>query len=179
MRRARRLAAFVFFSVLLFSPHATSQTTSSIVGRVADEAGAPLPGAGVETSSAALQGTRMAVTDTQGRYRLPLLPPGAYTVTFTLAGFAKEQQTNVVVSLGRDTFLNADLHLTTKVATSARYWSFYLILNYLLPKILQQNAPPRCLLTTPRSSGPGAGRAPASAGQAADRCSARAHAPRR
>ena len=119
MRRAQCLAAFVLFSVLVFlARHASSQTTSSIVGRVADGAGAPLPGAGVETSSPALQGTRMAVTDTQGRYRLPLLPPGAYTVTFTLAGFAKEQQTNVIVSLGRDTFLSADLHLTTKVATS-------------------------------------------------------------
>ncbi len=114
-----RLAAFVLSSVLLvLAPRASSQTTSSIVGHVADETGTPLPGALVETSSAALQGTRTAVTDALGRYRLSLLPPGAYGVTFTLQGFATERQTNVVVALGRDTSLNADLHLSTKVESS-------------------------------------------------------------
>ncbi|MCM3874852.1 MAG: TonB-dependent receptor, partial [Thermoanaerobaculia bacterium] len=119
MARRRRSVAFVLCSVILaLAPHALSQTTSSIVGRVADEAGAPLPGASVEASSPSLQGTATALTDTQGRYRLTLLPPGVYAVTFTLQGFAKERQANVAVALGRDTSLNADLHLATKVQTS-------------------------------------------------------------
>jgi hypothetical protein len=119
MRKALRSAALVLVPVLLaVAPRASSQTTSSIVGRVADEAGAPLPGATVEASSPALQGTATAATDLQGRYRLTLLPPGVYAVTFTLQGFAKERQTNVVVALGRETSLNADLHLSTKVEAS-------------------------------------------------------------
>ena len=119
MARPLRLAAFVLGSVILaLAPRASSQTSSSIVGHAADEAGAPLPGAIVEATSPALQGTATAVTDAQGRYRLTLLPPGTYAVTFTLQGFAKERQTNVVVALGRDTSLNASLHLSTKVETS-------------------------------------------------------------
>ena len=48
-----------------------------------------LPGVSVEASSPALiEKTRDAVTDGQGRYTLPELRPGVYTVTFTLQGFA-------------------------------------------------------------------------------------------
>jgi outer membrane receptor for ferrienterochelin and colicin len=90
---------------------AVAQTTSSIVGRVADEQGSPLPGAAVEASGPTLQGTRAAVTDFQGRYRLSLVPPGTYTVTFSLQGFARETQTGVAVGLGKDTTLNAGLHV--------------------------------------------------------------------
>ena len=81
MRKVLAPAAFVLSAVLLvLAPRASSQTTSSLVGRVADESGTPLPGALVEASSPALQGTGTALTDAQGRYRLSLLPPGAYTV---------------------------------------------------------------------------------------------------
>jgi hypothetical protein len=119
MPRASRSALLVLCPFLLaVSLPASSQTTSNIIGRVADEAGAPLPGATVEASSTALQGTARAVTDAAGRYRLTLLPPGAYAVTITLQGFAKERQSSVIVALGRDTTLNADLHLSTKVETS-------------------------------------------------------------
>ncbi|HQQ78863.1 MAG TPA: TonB-dependent receptor [Thermoanaerobaculia bacterium] len=116
MRGFRRFA-FVLLCALAAS-RATGQTTSSIVGRVADDAGVPLPGVTVEATSPALQGSGRAVTDAQGRYRLSLLPPGTYTVTFAISGFASEKQTNVVVALGRDTSLSADLHLATKVQTS-------------------------------------------------------------
>lgn len=115
----RRLGRFAFLVLWAFGAfRVAAQTTSNIVGRVVDEAGAPLPGATAEAVSPNLQGTRTAVTDAQGRYRLTLLPPGAYTVTFALQGFARERQTNVLVALGRDTNLNADLHLSTKVETS-------------------------------------------------------------
>jgi outer membrane receptor for ferrienterochelin and colicin len=113
-----RLTLVVIVLSALASPAVFAQTTSNIVGRVADEAGAPLPGAMAEASSPALQGTATAVTDAQGRYRLTLLPPGTYSVTFAIQGFATEKQTNVLVALGRDTSLNADLHLATKVQTS-------------------------------------------------------------
>jgi hypothetical protein len=114
MRSCRRILPFLACASLIALP-AASQTTSSIVGRVADESGGVLPGTTVEAAGPALQGTRVTVTDAQGRYRLTLLPPGAYTVTFNLAGFAKETQTGVAVALGRETNLNADLHPSTKV----------------------------------------------------------------
>ena len=76
-----------------------AQTTGDIVGRVTDEQGGALPGATIEARSPAFQGVRTNVTDATGTFRLILLPPGAYTVTATLPGFARVEQ-HVTVSLG-------------------------------------------------------------------------------
>jgi outer membrane receptor protein involved in Fe transport len=111
MRGRFSLAVLVLFA--LAAPAVLAQTTSNIVGRVADEQGNPLPGAAVEAAGPALQGTATAVTDGQGRYRLALLPPGTYVLTFTLQGFARETQKGVAVGLGKDTTLNANLHIST------------------------------------------------------------------
>ena len=111
MRGRLSLAVLVFFA--LGTPAVFAQTTSNIVGHVTDVPGNPLPGAAVEATGPALQGTATAVTDSQGRYRLALVPPGAYVVTFTLQGFARERQNGVAVGLGKDTTLNSNLHIST------------------------------------------------------------------
>ena len=60
----------------------------SIAGVVRDASGAVLPGVTVEASSSALiEKTRSAVTDDRGQYQIIDLRPGAYKVTFSLAGF--------------------------------------------------------------------------------------------
>jgi hypothetical protein len=60
----------------------------SIAGVVTDTSGAVLPGVTVEVASPALiEKVRSAVTDGTGQYQIVSLPPGAYTVTFMLAGF--------------------------------------------------------------------------------------------
>ena len=46
--------------------------------------GSPLPGVTVTVSSDALQGTRDGITDINGIYSLPGLPPGRYVVKFDL-----------------------------------------------------------------------------------------------
>src|SRR5512141_901666 len=111
MRGRFSLAALVLFA--LAAPAVFAQTTSNIVGHVTDQQGSPLPGVAVEATGPALQGTATAVTDSQGRYRLALVPPGAYVVAFTLQGFARERQNGVAVGLGKDTTLNANLHIST------------------------------------------------------------------
>ena len=60
--------------------------TSTILGRVINE-GQGLPGVTVTAKSPALQGTRTAVTSTNGDFVFPNVPPGDYTVTFTMSGF--------------------------------------------------------------------------------------------
>jgi len=86
-----------------------AQTTGSIVGRATDEAGAGLPGVLVEATGPALQGSRTAITDVKGVYRLTLLPPGQYGVSFNLQGFGPEARKGITVSLDRDTTLDAVL----------------------------------------------------------------------
>jgi hypothetical protein len=85
-----------------------AQTTGSINGHVTDSSSAPLPGVTVEAKSVSLQGTRTTVSDPEGLYRLPLLPPGDYSVTFTLQGFATKQK-KVSVGLGKEAAIDASL----------------------------------------------------------------------
>jgi hypothetical protein len=76
----------IFASVAAF---AQGTTGASISGVVSDTSGAVLPGVTVEAASPALiERVRTAVTNEQGQYRIVELKPGAYTVTFTLTGFA-------------------------------------------------------------------------------------------
>ena len=50
--------------------------TGTITGATVDSQGLSLPGVTVTVRSPSLQGTRTAVTDINGNYSLPQLPPG-------------------------------------------------------------------------------------------------------
>jgi hypothetical protein len=94
--------------LLALAAAVSAQTTGGIVGRVTDEQGGVLPGVTVEARSPALQGSRTAVTDGTGSYRLTLLPPGEYSISFNLSGFAPETQ-QVAVGLDKETTLSPSL----------------------------------------------------------------------
>ena len=74
--------------------------------------GAVLPGVGVEAKSSALQGTKTAFTGPDGSYRVSLLPPGEYTVTFSIAGFGPTRK-NAAVQLDKTVVVDATLALST------------------------------------------------------------------
>ena len=77
--------SFLLFRIFLV--HSVfAQQTGSISGKVMDTRGAVLPGVTVEARSTVLPGPRDTVTGGDGTYQLPALPPGDYTVTFTLDG---------------------------------------------------------------------------------------------
>jgi outer membrane receptor protein involved in Fe transport len=96
----RRIAPIVFASLLAAVAHGWAQeTTGAISGRVIDEQGLAVPGATVTVTGP--QGARTALSDVQGRYSLPFLTPGTYTVRAELQGFKTVEQRNVVVQLGQ------------------------------------------------------------------------------
>src|SRR6188474_2247408 len=86
MGGAQIRSVVVVWSLVLAPAAAWAQ--SSITGVVRDESGAVLPGVTVEAASPALiEKVRVAVTDSQGLYRVVDLRPGLYSVNFTLPGF--------------------------------------------------------------------------------------------
>jgi Carboxypeptidase regulatory-like domain/TonB dependent receptor-like, beta-barrel/TonB-dependent Receptor Plug Domain len=84
-----------------------AQTTGLIRG-VVDTGQTPLPGVAIEAKSPNLQGSRTAVTDAEGRFTLPSLPPGTYTITATLQGFAPRKET-VVLALNQPASIRIEL----------------------------------------------------------------------
>ena len=112
-----KLRTFVLFLALLLilSPFVLSQSreTGAIDGVVIDEERLPLPGVTVTLTSPNLIGTRSAVTDTEGKYRFPSLPPGVYTVKAELPGFATTVRENIRVS----TTVRLTVDVTLKAAT--------------------------------------------------------------
>src|SRR5262249_19621851 len=77
---------------------------------IRDSSGGLIPGATVETRSPALVGVSSTVTDAQGVYRFPSLPPGVYEVTATLSGFGPGRADGVTLELGQ--ILKVDITLT-------------------------------------------------------------------
>src|SRR2546426_12318682 len=89
MTHSGRLVASGLVVVCLSLVPSIAFAQSGFAGMVKDPTGAVLPGVTVEASSPALiEGTRSAVTNEQGQYRILDLRPGIYLVTFTLPGFA-------------------------------------------------------------------------------------------
>jgi outer membrane receptor protein involved in Fe transport len=84
----KTLTGIVVF-LLLFSPLLFSQSrdTGAIRGKVTDEQKSPLPGATVTLTSPNLMGARNSVTDANGDFRFPALPPGTYGLRAELSGF--------------------------------------------------------------------------------------------
>src|SRR5687767_9626245 len=105
---------FAVLSLVLLGHGAYAQglQTGTITGIVSSQDNAPLPGVSVTVSSPALQETREAVSDVNGVYYLRALPPGSYTMQFTLAGFQSAVRTDVAVNLGGA----ADIHATLPIA---------------------------------------------------------------
>jgi len=90
MRKSVLRATLLAIVVLVAAaPLLQAQTTgSSLRGTVTDEQGGALPGATVTATSPDLIRPATAVSDSEGHYRIINLPPGEYTVTAELSGFA-------------------------------------------------------------------------------------------
>ncbi len=89
------------------------QQTGAIVGRIADNTGAVLPGATVTISGPALIQPRTLVTSETGTFRAPDLPIGTYTVRFELPGFKTVVREDIRLTIGFTAEINADLEVSS------------------------------------------------------------------
>jgi hypothetical protein len=106
-RASTRITLLLLILFLLTLPLAAQQI-GSISGRVTAVDGSALPGVTIEARSDVLPQPRVTVSIENGDYRLPVLPPGAYTLTFSLAGLETRTR-NVAVRLGTDSNVNVSL----------------------------------------------------------------------
>ncbi len=113
----RRLAAVMALSLLLPSAVAAqgggASSTGTIQGRAADSSGAVLPGVTVTATSPSMIGAQTQVTNENGSYRFPAVPPGVYSLSFELSGFSTVKRDGIQISLGFTANVNADLALAT------------------------------------------------------------------
>jgi len=82
--------------------------TGNIEGRVTDPSGAAVPNAKITARATGTGVTRNTVSNAEGFFALPYLPPGAYEVSAEAAGF-QVQGANAAVELNRTTVLDFDL----------------------------------------------------------------------
>lgn len=86
------------------------ETTGDIRGRVRSPSSGVIAGARISATSSDLQGTRSAVSASDGVFQLLALPPGTYILRVTSIGFRPVVMQGVRVQLGRMTGL-ADIEL--------------------------------------------------------------------
>jgi len=89
----------------------------AIWGKVTDETGAVLPGVSVTLAGASVMGEPQAVTNDQGIYRFPALPPGTFKLTFALTGFNTIVRDGITLTASFTATVDAQLKLSTVAET--------------------------------------------------------------
>lgn len=103
VRAFARVACLAVIGVIALARVTPAQeaTTGAIAGQVVDDQNLAIPGATVTATGP--QGERSVVSDAEGRYLLPFLVPGRYSVRVELQGFRPASLQNVAVQLGQRT----------------------------------------------------------------------------
>ncbi len=112
------LTALLLIQVLSLPVLFAQSTTSTVKGRVVDTDGTGLPGVVVVIKSKSQpSGNKQVVTDIEGNYRIPLLPPANdYIITVDYPGFAKLELGPLDLDAGKTTV--ADLTLRSDAETT-------------------------------------------------------------
>lgn len=117
----RRIASswMVLLFLLMTTASVFAQTggTASLQGGVTDPTGAAITGASVTLTNNGTKIARNTVTDSEGRYSLPNIPPGAYTLSVTAASFKGYSQTGLVLEVGSSITINPSLSIGTSTET--------------------------------------------------------------
>lgn len=90
------LCLLVALALMPAAAGAQGVQTGTLTGTVKSTDGVSIADAAVVVTSPALQGERTAVTDVNGVYALPSLPPGTYTLRFAKEGLSPAELTALV-----------------------------------------------------------------------------------
>jgi hypothetical protein len=112
--------SLAFLLLVSLSVFAQGPTTGRIAGTVKDQNGAVVVGAEVTVTSKATGDQRVVVTNAEGNYTVPLLPPGAYQVRIKANGFASSVYDPAQVVITETTRIEANLMLAEVDTVSVR-----------------------------------------------------------
>jgi hypothetical protein len=84
-------------------------SSADLTGTVSDPSKSPVPGATVIATNIATGLARNGVTDANGVYRIPLLPPGEYEVKIQINGFNTQIKKGIRLTVGEIIPLNFEV----------------------------------------------------------------------
>ncbi|AVQ03434.1 TonB-dependent receptor [Caulobacter segnis] len=116
--------ATVFVAAGLAPATALAQdyTSGTLSGTVKDTSGAAVPGAAVVVKSLTQGFERNVTTDSNGQFRVPLIPTGGYSVAISKEGYRSTADGNVSVALGSSAYtftLASDAEAVSEVVITA------------------------------------------------------------
>ena len=105
----RTLSLFALIGLAWATTALAQGGRTEIAGTVVDQGKALLPGVTITVTNEATGLQRTAVTSGDGRYVIPTLVPGTYTIKAELQGFQAVTQTGLVLNVGQEVAINLTL----------------------------------------------------------------------
>ncbi|PYQ47872.1 MAG: hypothetical protein DMF78_22630 [Acidobacteria bacterium] len=110
-RHDARLPAIVLAFLAAASLASAQEFRGTILGRVTDPDGAPVPGATVTVINEGTGVGWQAVTESDGVYAARFLVPGQYRVQVEMPGFSRYVQSGITLAIGQNATVNIRLKL--------------------------------------------------------------------
>src|SRR5262245_30983112 len=111
MVRRVSIAALFFVQIAAAMPAAAQTTNGVISGIVSDARGGGIPGVTVTGRNIETGITRTVVTESDGRDRLPALPPGRYEIRAELSGFGTANVPEMTLLTGTELTRNITMQV--------------------------------------------------------------------
>src|ERR671912_287270 len=107
----RHVFIAVLAAVLWLHPAAAiaQQETATLIGSITDAQRGALPGATVTAKNIATGFVRTGISDSEGRFRVAAVPPGAYEISAELQGFGRSVRRGVNLTVGAEVVINFEL----------------------------------------------------------------------
>ena len=106
------MAALLIFHLAPATAEAQS-TAATVFGTVQDPSGGVVPGATITATNEETEFSRSAVTGPAGRYRIPALQPGTYSLVMVLDGFKTMTMTGIILQIGQEAPIGFQAELAT------------------------------------------------------------------
>src|SRR5512134_2453219 len=112
LKNGLRAAALCVAAILVCTGAARAQlAVATLTGHVTDPQNRPASGAMVTVRNVGTQATWTSVSASDGRFSVPMLPPGTYAADVQLSGFAPWRADGITLRVGQEHSLAVHLQL--------------------------------------------------------------------